>query len=221
MITLKQLNTFIKGQYPGLDIELVKGDGYFYFTGDDGFDLVDSIYVNALNQPTIEWWHDTIKTSIDASGAKTKIELRSLERMISYMFEMYSKSVVETQAKFIENPIRFFEWNVESAWAEAIIFAELTRLKKTWDDCVVTLEDDEYKMRAICRVILSFAVKRAERKIDSSTYAAREAQSIAEQSAYAHLCSMYQSTHIYVRDNLPEMYDDYLEQIDHAIMRGF
>lgn len=39
------INKAIKKEFPNHDIEVVIGDGYFYFDGDDGFDKIESIYV--------------------------------------------------------------------------------------------------------------------------------------------------------------------------------
>lgn len=47
MANLKQVNQYIKANFPKLDIKAVRGDGYVYFDGDDGFDKVRSIYVHA------------------------------------------------------------------------------------------------------------------------------------------------------------------------------
>lgn len=63
--TLKKLNREIAKRWPDLDIEIVKGNGYFYFNGDDGFDNVQSIYVNALNQMDFEKWMETIEWAIN------------------------------------------------------------------------------------------------------------------------------------------------------------
>lgn len=46
MANMKHVNQYIKANWSELDIEAVRGDGYVYFDGDDGFDKVESIYVN-------------------------------------------------------------------------------------------------------------------------------------------------------------------------------
>ena len=46
MANMKTLNKSIKFRFPDLDIEAVRGDGYVYFIGKDGLDVVDSIYSN-------------------------------------------------------------------------------------------------------------------------------------------------------------------------------
>ena len=52
MANIKLINKAIKAKYPGKDIELVKGPGYVYFGGDDGFDKVPSIYSDPRGTPT-------------------------------------------------------------------------------------------------------------------------------------------------------------------------
>lgn len=47
MANMKHVNQYIKANWPELDIEAVRGDGYVYFDGADGFDKVESIYVHA------------------------------------------------------------------------------------------------------------------------------------------------------------------------------
>ena len=47
MANMRIVNQYIKTNFPTLKIEAVRGDGYVYFDGDDGFDKVESIYVNA------------------------------------------------------------------------------------------------------------------------------------------------------------------------------
>lgn len=46
MANLKITNRKIKARFPDLDIEVVRGDGYIYFDGNDGFDKIPSIMVN-------------------------------------------------------------------------------------------------------------------------------------------------------------------------------
>lgn len=56
MITIKQVNMALKKA--GIDAELCKGSGYFYFWGQDcsGW-YTTSVYVNRLNAiPTVERW---------------------------------------------------------------------------------------------------------------------------------------------------------------------
>ena len=44
MVSLKKVNKAIQDEFPDMDISLVRGAGYFYFVGDDGMDLVESIF---------------------------------------------------------------------------------------------------------------------------------------------------------------------------------
>jgi hypothetical protein len=67
--TIKNLNAAIAARYPKLDIELVRGEGYFYFAGIDGYE-VESIYICYLNQATREHWLDHVFGNIDAMIAK-------------------------------------------------------------------------------------------------------------------------------------------------------
>lgn len=47
MANMRIVNQYIKTNFPTLKIEAVRGDGYVYFDGKDGFDKVESIYVHA------------------------------------------------------------------------------------------------------------------------------------------------------------------------------
>jgi hypothetical protein len=44
MANFKQVNAIIKAAFPAREIEAVRGEGYVYFDGKDGFDIVDSIW---------------------------------------------------------------------------------------------------------------------------------------------------------------------------------
>lgn len=61
--TLKNLNEFIKQECPDLDIEMVKGKGYFYFIGEDGYNC-ESIMVFALGHMPYEQWLSHIQNAI-------------------------------------------------------------------------------------------------------------------------------------------------------------
>jgi hypothetical protein len=68
--TLPQINADIARRHPGLDIELVKGKGYFYFAGHDGMGLgIDSIYVCHLNQCDLDWWLENVNENIERAIA--------------------------------------------------------------------------------------------------------------------------------------------------------
>jgi hypothetical protein len=70
MRSLAQLNSAIVSEFPGLDIELVKGSGYFYFSGEDGLRLsIPSIYVCHFNHMTGEQWAaviDVVRAAIES-----------------------------------------------------------------------------------------------------------------------------------------------------------
>jgi|TARA_R110000772_G_scaffold89884_1_gene186003 hypothetical protein len=61
--TLKSLNEFIAYTYPDINTELVKGEGYFYFT-EDLFD-VDSIMVPYLKHFTKQRWIEEINSAVE------------------------------------------------------------------------------------------------------------------------------------------------------------
>lgn len=52
MANLHVVNTKIKAAFPGKDIEAVRGKGYVYFDGNDGFDKIPSLYVHAVTMDT-------------------------------------------------------------------------------------------------------------------------------------------------------------------------
>lgn len=54
MANMAAVNRAIRKEFPGLDIEAVRGDGYVYFCGDDGLDLVASIYAHPPVTATAE-----------------------------------------------------------------------------------------------------------------------------------------------------------------------
>ena len=53
MANLKKVNKTIKAM-TGLDIEVVRGDGYVYFDGEDGFGKIDSVYAHPVTTTTDE-----------------------------------------------------------------------------------------------------------------------------------------------------------------------
>lgn len=52
MANMREVNRYIKANFPELDIEAVRGDGYVYFDGKDGFDKVPSIMVHPVSCST-------------------------------------------------------------------------------------------------------------------------------------------------------------------------
>jgi hypothetical protein len=61
MANFSKVNSAVRKQFPDLDIEAVRGVGYVYFNGDDGFDIVDSIYSHPVSTTT----DDMIKMVIE------------------------------------------------------------------------------------------------------------------------------------------------------------
>lgn len=61
MANFKQVNVEIKKAFPALDIEVVRGEGYVYFTGEDGYDTLESIYTHPVSTST----EDVIRLCID------------------------------------------------------------------------------------------------------------------------------------------------------------
>ncbi len=57
MVQLRTVNKAIKARWPGTDLELVKGDDYFYFIG-AGTERCKtaSVYVPRLNDLTLDRW---------------------------------------------------------------------------------------------------------------------------------------------------------------------
>tara|TARA_R110000787_G_C13154576_1_gene418919 strand:+ start:286 stop:495 length:210 start_codon:yes stop_codon:yes gene_type:complete len=62
MAIFKQVNQQIQAHYRTLDIELVRGDGYAYFVGNDGFDQIGSVYAN----PTTTSTEDMTRLALEA-----------------------------------------------------------------------------------------------------------------------------------------------------------
>jgi hypothetical protein len=52
MANFNKVNAAVKKQYPSMDIQVVRGVGYVYFNGEDGFDIVDSIYSHPVSTTT-------------------------------------------------------------------------------------------------------------------------------------------------------------------------
>lgn len=62
MANIRKVNKAIKQEFPNLDIEAVRGDGYFYFDGEDGLDKVESIMAHPPSIST----EDMIRIAVDA-----------------------------------------------------------------------------------------------------------------------------------------------------------
>ena len=68
MANMAAVNKAIKKQFPDLDIEAVRGNGYVYFIGDHGFDVIASIYAHPPVTPTA----DMIRMCIETIEAEYK-----------------------------------------------------------------------------------------------------------------------------------------------------
>lgn len=63
--TLKKIQQHIDEKYPDLGVQFYKGPGYFYFMGDTyETQNIESIYVPYLNCAPLEWWLDSVDSSI-------------------------------------------------------------------------------------------------------------------------------------------------------------
>jgi hypothetical protein len=74
MANFRLLNKAIKEGYPTLDIEAVRGEGYVYFAGNDGFDKIDSIMAHPVSTSTEDmiWMAiDEIEAAIPQQQPKT------------------------------------------------------------------------------------------------------------------------------------------------------
>lgn len=60
MAQFHKVNRQIKKQFPALDIEVIRGEGYVYFIGEDGYKL-DSI----MTHPTSTSTEDLIRMCVD------------------------------------------------------------------------------------------------------------------------------------------------------------
>lgn len=52
MANMREVNNAIREAFPALDIVAVRGNGYIYFDGDDGFDKINSVYSHPLGTST-------------------------------------------------------------------------------------------------------------------------------------------------------------------------
>jgi hypothetical protein len=52
MANMRIVNQHIKSNFPDLKVEAVSERGYVYFDGEDGFDKIESIYVNPVSIST-------------------------------------------------------------------------------------------------------------------------------------------------------------------------
>lgn len=74
MLTMKTINKAIADK--GIDAELVKGKGYFYFAGEDvAWCDMTSVYVYRLNELSLEAWLDQLNEFINESKASEGSEV--------------------------------------------------------------------------------------------------------------------------------------------------
>ena len=52
MANFKQVNKAVRDAFPDKDLEVIRGEGYIYFDGDDGFDKYSSIYTHPTSTTT-------------------------------------------------------------------------------------------------------------------------------------------------------------------------
>ena len=62
MANMKDVNKALSKEFPTLDVVAVRGTGYIYFTGKDGWEMVKSVWVN----PTTTSTPDTVRLCIEA-----------------------------------------------------------------------------------------------------------------------------------------------------------
>jgi len=65
MANFAAVNKALKAAYPALNIEVVRGEGYVYFDGDDGFDKIDSIFVHPTSTSTADLTRFVIESVSD------------------------------------------------------------------------------------------------------------------------------------------------------------
>lgn len=51
MANFKKVNQQVKSKFPGMDVEVVRGDGYVYFAG-EYYDKIDSIMTHPVSTST-------------------------------------------------------------------------------------------------------------------------------------------------------------------------
>jgi hypothetical protein len=63
-VTLNRVNAELKAL--GIDAELVRGNGYFYYWGDDVYNLSYSVYTCQLGGWTLQQWIDELLPNLRA-----------------------------------------------------------------------------------------------------------------------------------------------------------
>lgn len=62
MANMKDVNKALLKEFSTLNVVAVRGSGYIYFTGRDGWEIVESVWVN----PTTTSTPDTVRLCIEA-----------------------------------------------------------------------------------------------------------------------------------------------------------
>lgn len=70
MANMAAVNKAIRRKFPALDIEAVRGAGYVYFHGVDGFDKVPSVYAHPPVTPT----NDMIRLCVESIEAWQRLK---------------------------------------------------------------------------------------------------------------------------------------------------
>lgn len=70
MANMREVNKAIRKAFPGLDIEAVRGRGYVYFAGADGFDKIPSVYVDPVQTRTENLIRIVLADIADAQAPK-------------------------------------------------------------------------------------------------------------------------------------------------------
>jgi hypothetical protein len=70
MANFREVNKAIRKAFPGLDVQAVRGHGYIYFSGADGFDKVDSVYVDPVQTSTANVIRFVLENIADSQAPK-------------------------------------------------------------------------------------------------------------------------------------------------------
>lgn len=95
-LTLNKVNTHLKSI--GINGELVKGSGYFYFSGDafDFRDLESGVYcASRLNDLTLEQWVDEARARLKQEEQEPAIDPKWTARVLSHSRDWYSLKAVK------------------------------------------------------------------------------------------------------------------------------
>lgn len=115
MANFREVNKAVKAAYPDLKIEVVRGEGYVYFAGDDGFDKIESIPTHPVSTSTetlirmclevIEYSRRSLKPSgvtkaiIEATTLKDTVK-EAKKYFNSYRSNIFDAAVAELKGNF-------------------------------------------------------------------------------------------------------------------------